>query len=300
MENKNKSTIILFILFAFSITACSRGGGTPSSAKAITAFSLSSPAAMGIINEVNHTIVVTVPFKTDVSTLVPTITHKGASINPAPGVAQNFTRPVTYTVTAADNSTQAYTVTVYRRFTDDFNRADSASVGNGWNELDGLDGSAVTLTGNMARLTSGSNGGASTMVYNAVFSGDCSIVMTVNFASPSSYRLQLVLLPAVANPTTQNYVMLLFGGRAYIYKDYSVMASSDLLSGMTTGRDYLITFTKVSAILTIIAKDKASEAEVSASYTDSAPYNDFTGISLRNNMVNSETVTIDDFTIQSP
>ncbi|HNX76020.1 MAG TPA: hypothetical protein PLM07_05825, partial [Candidatus Rifleibacterium sp.] len=54
----------------------------------------------------------TVPFGTSVTALTPTITHTGASIAPASEVAQNFTSPVTYTVTAADNSTQAYTVTV--------------------------------------------------------------------------------------------------------------------------------------------------------------------------------------------
>ena len=36
----------------------------------------------------------------------------GSSTSPASGVAQNFTSPVTYTVTAADTTTQAYIVTV--------------------------------------------------------------------------------------------------------------------------------------------------------------------------------------------
>ncbi len=49
---------------------------------------------------------------TSVTSLTPSITHTGASINPAVGVAQNFTSPVTYTVTAADSSTKSYIVTV--------------------------------------------------------------------------------------------------------------------------------------------------------------------------------------------
>ncbi len=84
----------------------------PSSAKAITAFSFASPAATGVINEALHTIAVSVPYGTNVSALVPSITITGASVSPLSGAAQNFTSPVTYTVTAADASTQAYVVTV--------------------------------------------------------------------------------------------------------------------------------------------------------------------------------------------
>jgi hypothetical protein len=81
-------------------------------AKAITAFSFASPAATGTVNEASKTIAVTVPYGTNVTALAPTIVHSGASISPNSGVAQNFTNPVTYTVRAADNSTQSYTVTV--------------------------------------------------------------------------------------------------------------------------------------------------------------------------------------------
>ncbi|MBF0407394.1 MAG: DUF5018 domain-containing protein, partial [Candidatus Riflebacteria bacterium] len=82
------------------------------SAKAISAFNFTSPAATGVINEEAKTIALTVPFGTDVTGLVPTITHSGSSVSPNTGVAQNFTSPVTYTVTAGDSSTQAYVVTV--------------------------------------------------------------------------------------------------------------------------------------------------------------------------------------------
>jgi formylglycine-generating enzyme required for sulfatase activity len=83
-----------------------------SSDKAITAFAFSTPAATGVITEASHAVAVTVPLGTNVTALVPTITHTGASISPASGTAQNFTSPVTYTVTASDASTQAYVVTV--------------------------------------------------------------------------------------------------------------------------------------------------------------------------------------------
>jgi hypothetical protein len=82
------------------------------SAKAITAFNFITPPATGIINETNHTIMIGVPYETDVTSLIPSITHTGASISPLSGAARNFTNFVIYTVTAADSSTQNYTVTV--------------------------------------------------------------------------------------------------------------------------------------------------------------------------------------------
>jgi hypothetical protein len=89
-----------------------------SSAKAITAFGFATPAATGVINEASHAIGVTVPSGTNVTALVATFTTTGASVAIAgtpqtSGVtANNFSNPVTYTVTAADASTQTYVVTV--------------------------------------------------------------------------------------------------------------------------------------------------------------------------------------------
>ncbi|NLX63452.1 MAG: carbohydrate-binding domain-containing protein, partial [Clostridiaceae bacterium] len=85
-----------------------------SPAKAITAFNFNglTPNVIGTVNEAGKTISLTVPYGTNVTSLVPTITHTGASISPNTNVPQNFTNPVEYTVTAADSTTQKYTVTV--------------------------------------------------------------------------------------------------------------------------------------------------------------------------------------------
>jgi hypothetical protein len=64
----------------------------------------------GIVN--GTAIALTVPFGTDVTALIPTIVINGKSVNPVSGVPQDFTSPVQYTVTAADNTTKVYTVTV--------------------------------------------------------------------------------------------------------------------------------------------------------------------------------------------
>lgn len=84
---------------------------TPSSEKKITTFKINN--VDGTINESSHTVDVTLPTGTDVTALEPVITvSTGATVVPASGVSTDFTSPVTYTVTAEDETTQAYTVTV--------------------------------------------------------------------------------------------------------------------------------------------------------------------------------------------
>jgi hypothetical protein len=88
------------------------------SAKTITAYSLAGVA--GTVNENSKTITLTMPVGTNVTALVATFTTTGASVKAGAGAtvqvsgttANNFTNPVAYTVTAADGTTAAYTVTV--------------------------------------------------------------------------------------------------------------------------------------------------------------------------------------------
>jgi hypothetical protein len=86
-----------------------------SSAKDILTFNFNglTPAVVGTVNATAHTVALTVPYGTNVTALVPTITVSAlATVSPATAVAQNFTAPVVYTVTAQDGTTQAWTVTV--------------------------------------------------------------------------------------------------------------------------------------------------------------------------------------------
>jgi hypothetical protein len=97
----------------------------PSPAKAITAFSFLSAQnaaltadVIATITDGTSTIAATVPFGTNITALKATFVTTGASVAIG-GTAQtsgttvnNFTSPLTYTVTAADGSTRDYTVTV--------------------------------------------------------------------------------------------------------------------------------------------------------------------------------------------
>lgn len=89
---------------------------TPSSTKAITAYSLDG--ASGTIDASARTIAVTKPFGTDLTALVATYTTTGESVAvgqtpQTSAVTENdFSADLVYTVTAADDTTTTYTVTV--------------------------------------------------------------------------------------------------------------------------------------------------------------------------------------------
>jgi hypothetical protein len=81
--------------------------------KQIISFKIMKPPATGVINESSKTIIVQVPEDADVTALVPVLTVSDlASVSPASGMPQDFTKPVVYTVTAENESTVKYTVTV--------------------------------------------------------------------------------------------------------------------------------------------------------------------------------------------
>ncbi|MFY0687681.1 MAG: VCBS repeat-containing protein [Cyclobacteriaceae bacterium] len=84
-----------------------------SSASDITGFDITDQIGDEVINTSDHTVAVTMPNGTVLTSLTPTITQStGATIDPLTGVAQDFSSPVTYTVTAENDSTQDWTVTI--------------------------------------------------------------------------------------------------------------------------------------------------------------------------------------------
>ena len=84
------------------------------SAKDITSFRFNAlnPQVIGTINPNTQNINLTVPYGTDITNLVPTINHTGDSINPASGIANDFSSPQIYTIWAINASTKSYTVSV--------------------------------------------------------------------------------------------------------------------------------------------------------------------------------------------
>lgn len=85
-----------------------------STATDILTFTLADQTAAATINTTNHTVSIEVDYTADITDLSPTITLSyGATVSPLSGVSQDFTSPVTYTVTALDETTtQEWVVTV--------------------------------------------------------------------------------------------------------------------------------------------------------------------------------------------
>lgn len=127
--------------------------GAKSTYKDIRSFSINGVA--GTI--VNKTIAVTLPYGTDVTALVATFSitgvnvKVGSTIQVSGSTANNFTNPVIYTVTAQDDSTQDYTVTV--------TLAEQTYTISGKVSGDIVSGVTITLTGTGSAFTTTDSGG---------------------------------------------------------------------------------------------------------------------------------------------
>ena len=72
-----------------------------------------TPTVVGDIDATHYTVSSTVPKGTNMKALAPTIMVSAhATVSPVSEASQDFTNPVTYTVTAEDGSTHNYVVTV--------------------------------------------------------------------------------------------------------------------------------------------------------------------------------------------
>ncbi len=114
--------IILFTFFFACNSDDDRGGDNNppvlSNEKQITDFQFNASNNSGLtenvigeINQENQSVILVVPFGTDVTSLLPTI-QVSAGATYSPTGAQDFTQPVTYTVTAENETTNNYNVTV--------------------------------------------------------------------------------------------------------------------------------------------------------------------------------------------
>ncbi|MDD2271226.1 MAG: ice-binding family protein [Desulfuromonadaceae bacterium] len=113
----SKFWFLAAVLVTF-VAGCGGSGGSvaPSSAKAITAYSLTGTT--GTIVESDRAIAVTMPYGTDLTALPATFTTTGASVKVGAVIQisgtteNNFTSAVEYIVTAADGTTATYRVAV--------------------------------------------------------------------------------------------------------------------------------------------------------------------------------------------
>jgi len=109
-------TKLLMLLLAMTVafTACNDEDEVIlSSESEISSFVFDGLTPAVTADVTGTTITATVPYGTDVTSLTPTImVSEEATLDPASGTAQDFTSPVSYTVTAEDGTETTYTVTV--------------------------------------------------------------------------------------------------------------------------------------------------------------------------------------------
>ena len=125
---KKTSLLTSVFLVLLTIVSCSNDDDevAKSSEKEITAFTFLagdnealSENVTTTIDQEENTITAQVPFGTDVTALTPSITlSEKATIDPENKTATDFSDAVTYTVTAEDESTREYTVTLTIRKSD--------------------------------------------------------------------------------------------------------------------------------------------------------------------------------------
>jgi|GEM_PF-755009 len=178
--------------WAFILAEINVYGSPTSDAKTITSFEVPGQLGTSTIDTANHTITFVVPAGTDVTALTPTIgIPANASIDPPSGAAVDFSRPVVYTVTAADGSKLEWTVTAVVEAEND---APVVDAGNG---------SSIVLTENAALHGSVSDatiptGSALTSLWSkasgpgdVTFGDERAPATTAAFSAPGVYVLKL-------------------------------------------------------------------------------------------------------------
>lgn len=112
---ENDSEWLVYEKDNFSFIGFHDASNEPSSATDIVAFTVENQVGESVIDNENHTVVFEMPIGTTVTALAPTkVVSNGATINPESGVAQDFTSPVAYTITAEDEvTTQEWIVSVH-------------------------------------------------------------------------------------------------------------------------------------------------------------------------------------------
>jgi len=113
--NKFFSSLLILLCFCLSCDTELQ----LSSEKEILTFRLSEYGISGSVDNVEKTVILSVPLDVDISNLAPAIiTSSGASVHPPSQAVNNFTVPQDYTVTAEDGSTRNYRVTVTKDSTE--------------------------------------------------------------------------------------------------------------------------------------------------------------------------------------
>jgi len=162
-------TILLFLACGSDSEA-----PTPSLSSSSEILEFTVLGASGIINRMTNEISAIVSENSDITALAPEImVSPGATISPASGSTQDFTEPITYTVTAEDGSTEIFTISVATEifpFTIDGKRYELVRIEMFWPDAAAF---AVARGGHLAEV----NSAMEQVMINAAL-GDANIVLS--------------------------------------------------------------------------------------------------------------------------
>jgi len=295
------------------------GFSTGSSAKSLKTFTFNAVNNPALSTDLTGTIsgttvTATVPFGTDVTSLIPTFTHSAQAVTVA-SITQNsattpndFTSNVVYTLTAADGTSQDYTVTV--------TLAKSNTKSISLFSLKAADNTAlsVDVAGNISGTSITATLPFGTDVTNlvAAFTQDGSTVTvgatqqtsgtTANdFSSPVTYKV------TAADGTTQNYTvtLTLAPSNTNTITAFSFAAASNSalfidVAATISGTNISATVpygTQVTALIPTFSHNGSTVTVGVASQTSSVTANDFTNpviykVTAADGTVNNYTVTL--------
>jgi 6-phosphogluconolactonase (cycloisomerase 2 family) len=251
-------------------------------AKAVTAFSLGIPNSTisvrsGIISVTN--INVTVPFGTNVTSLIATFTISGTRVTVNGVVQENgvtpndFTTPVTYTVTAADGSTQDYIVTVTVAAASDNNMI--AFSLNGTPGVISSGGLSQTIVVKVPFDTN-VNGLVATFITSGV-SVAVNGVPQVSGTTQNNFTSSVDYIVTAADGSTRTYTVtvLVSGASSKFINDYSF----GNIIGVISNQDIIITVpfgTNVTALIASFTTTGVNVTVGDMTQTSTATPNDFT------------------------
>jgi len=109
-------TVVCFSALLITFNSCSKND-SPSKTNEILTFTLQDSTGWNYEPDMSlsirgDSVLISLPVGTDLTWLKPIITFKGDSLFPASGVVQDFSKPLTYTITAKGANTKKYVVAV--------------------------------------------------------------------------------------------------------------------------------------------------------------------------------------------
>ncbi|WP_222708728.1 DUF5018 domain-containing protein, partial [Paenibacillus sp. N3.4] len=280
---------------------------TASSAKDLTTFSFEglSPAVVGTISGTN--IALTVPHGTSVTSLVATFTSSagstvkvGTTTQVSGTTVNDFTSPVTYTVTAQDGTTKSYIVTV--------TIAASSAKDLSAFSFEGLQPAVVgTINGTNIALTVPHGTSVTSLVATYTSSAVSTVKVgmtaqvsgtTVNdFTSPVTYTV------TAEDGTTKNYTVTVtvLASSAKDLTAFSFEGLSPAVVGTISGADIALTVphgTSVTSLVATYTSSSGSTVKVgSTAQVSGTTVNDFTSsvtyiVTAQDGTTKSYTVTV--------